>query len=79
MWSINRFGTLTIDEREIINHHIGLTIRMLEELRWPEHLRSVPEYVGGHHERMDGKGLPAWPEARVDVGTGAPDGDYRYF
>ncbi len=53
-----RFGTLTVDEREIINHHIGLTIRMLESLPWPKHLKNVPEYAGGHHERMDGKGYP---------------------
>jgi HD-GYP domain-containing protein (c-di-GMP phosphodiesterase class II) len=53
-----KFGTLTNDEREIINHHIGLTIRMLESLPWPKHLKNVPEYAGGHHERMDGKGYP---------------------
>jgi len=31
---------------------------MLEQLPWPKHLRRVPEYAGGHHERMDGKGYP---------------------
>ena len=31
---------------------------MLESLPWPKHLRNVPEYAGGHHERMDGKGYP---------------------
>ena len=31
---------------------------MLEALPWPKHLRNVPEYAGGHHERMDGKGYP---------------------
>ena len=25
---------------------------------WPRHLKNVPEYAGGHHERMDGKGYP---------------------
>jgi HD-GYP domain-containing protein (c-di-GMP phosphodiesterase class II) len=53
-----RFGTLTDAERKIINHHITLTIRMLEALPWPKHLQNVPEYAGGHHERMDGKGYP---------------------
>ena len=53
-----RAGTLTQAEREIINHHIVATIRMLEQLPWPKHLRHVPEYAGGHHERMDGKGYP---------------------
>jgi len=53
-----RSGTLTAAEREVINHHIVATIRMLEALPWPNHLKNVPEYAGGHHERMDGKGYP---------------------
>ncbi|MGQ0653792.1 MAG: GAF and HD-GYP domain-containing protein [Betaproteobacteria bacterium] len=53
-----RAGTLTDEERKIINHHIVATIKMLEALPWPKHLTSVPEYAGGHHERMDGKGYP---------------------
>ncbi|HKU69660.1 MAG TPA: HD domain-containing phosphohydrolase [Burkholderiales bacterium] len=53
-----RYGTLTPDERQIINHHIEVTIQMLEALPWPRHLKNVPEYAGGHHERMDGKGYP---------------------
>ncbi len=53
-----RAGTLTQAERQVINHHIVATIKMLEQLHWPKHLRRVPEYAGGHHERMDGKGYP---------------------
>jgi HD-GYP domain-containing protein (c-di-GMP phosphodiesterase class II) len=53
-----RAGTLTEDERKIINHHIVATIKMLDSLPWPRHLANVPEYAGGHHERMDGKGYP---------------------
>lgn len=53
-----RAGTLTMAEREIINHHIAITIKMLESLPWPKHLKNVPEYAAGHHERMDGKGYP---------------------
>lgn len=53
-----RAGTLTAAEREIINHHIVVTIKMLESLPWPRHLKKVAEYAGGHHERMDGKGYP---------------------
>lgn len=51
-------GTLTAEERNIINDHVVLTIEMLEALPWPKHLRNVSEYAGGHHERMDGKGYP---------------------
>ena len=52
------YGTLTGEERAVINHHIVATIKMLEALPWPRHLLNVPEYAGGHHERMDGKGYP---------------------
>lgn len=51
-------GTLLPEEREIINHHIVATIRMLEKLPFPKHLARVPEIACGHHERMDGKGYP---------------------
>jgi len=51
-------GTLTSEERSHINHHMTATIEMLESLPYPEHLSRVPEYAGGHHERMDGKGYP---------------------
>jgi HD-GYP domain-containing protein (c-di-GMP phosphodiesterase class II) len=53
-----RAGTLTAPERGIINHHIVSTLKMLESLQWPKHLKHVPEFAGGHHERMDGKGYP---------------------
>jgi len=53
-----RSGTLTQKERATINYHIVATNKMLEQLPWPKHLKNVPEYAGGHHERMDGKGYP---------------------
>jgi len=51
-------GTLTVREREIINNHVAVTIKMLKSLPYPEHLRRVPEYAGGHHEKMNGTGYP---------------------
>lgn len=51
-------GTLTPEERTVINNHIVVTINMLESLPYPKDLRRVPEYAGGHHERMDGTGYP---------------------
>ncbi|MGF1511428.1 MAG: GAF and HD-GYP domain-containing protein [Myxococcota bacterium] len=53
-----RKGTLTERERLEINGHMVETIRMLEALPFPPHLKNVPEYAGGHHERMDGNGYP---------------------
>jgi len=51
-------GTLTKEERTVINRHIDTTIAMLESLPYPKNLQSVPEYAGGHHECMDGRGYP---------------------
>jgi HD-GYP domain-containing protein (c-di-GMP phosphodiesterase class II) len=51
-------GTLTKEERFKINDHIVQTIIMLEQLPFPDHLKRVPEYAGGHHEKMDGTGYP---------------------
>ena len=51
-------GTLTNEEREIINNHIVMTIEMLEQLPYPKHLRNIPEFAGGHHEKIDGTGYP---------------------
>jgi HD-GYP domain-containing protein (c-di-GMP phosphodiesterase class II) len=55
--NINR-GTLTAEDREIINNHVVMTIKMLDALPWPKHLSKVPEFAGSHHERLDGKGYP---------------------
>ena len=53
-----RRGTLTEEERYHINDHIVQTIIMLEALPFPKTLRRVPEWAGGHHEKMDGTGYP---------------------
>jgi len=51
-------GTLTREERYIINHHMVQTILMLSRLPFPDHLKGVAEIAGGHHEKMDGTGYP---------------------
>lgn len=68
-------GTLSAEERDIINDHIRVTIRMLESLPFPKHLARVPEYAGGHHEKMDGTGYPngltreqmSWPARMMAI------------
>ena len=55
--SITR-GTLTREERYVINHHMVQTILMLSQLPFPSHLNNVAEIAGGHHEKMDGSGYP---------------------
>lgn len=51
-------GTLSEDERLVVNGHMVQTVRMLERLPFPQDLKRVPEYAGGHHETMDGQGYP---------------------
>lgn len=55
--SIGR-GTLTAEERYEINRHMTRTIVMLQDLPLTGALRQVPEFAGGHHEKMDGSGFP---------------------
>lgn len=51
-------GTLTAEDRYHINDHIVQTIIMLEALPFPKSLKRVPEWAGGHHEKLDGTGYP---------------------
>jgi len=51
-------GTLTAEDRFHINDHIVQTIIMLEALPFPKNLKRVPEWAGGHHEKLDGTGYP---------------------
>ncbi|MCS5564946.1 MAG: GAF domain-containing protein [Methylococcales bacterium] len=51
-------GTLLPEERTIINDHIVITIEMLEKLPYPKNLRNIPEFAGGHHEKINGTGYP---------------------
>jgi hypothetical protein len=61
-------GTLTAEERYIINHHVVQTTLMLARLPFPKHLRRVPAVAGGHHERIDGRGYPRrLTGAEIDV------------
>ncbi|MDT0604445.1 HD domain-containing phosphohydrolase [Thalassotalea castellviae] len=55
---ITKRGTLNNRERQIINGHMDVTVDMLESLPFPKHLKNVPEYACGHHEKMDGTGYP---------------------
>lgn len=52
------YGTLTKEERYIINAHVVHTLIMLSELHYPAHLSEVPILAASHHERMDGTGYP---------------------
>jgi HD-GYP domain-containing protein (c-di-GMP phosphodiesterase class II) len=49
-------GTLTAEERTIIENHAEVTFKMLNELPFPKKHAMVPEYAAGHHEKLDGSG-----------------------
>lgn len=51
-------GTLSPEERYKINEHVIMSIKMLEKIPFPEHLRNIPEYAGTHHETLIGTGYP---------------------
>ena len=51
-------GTLNRSERKIIENHAELTLKLLEQLPFPDSLSRVAEFAGGHHEALDGTGYP---------------------
>lgn len=55
---IVRQGTLTPDERLIIENHAAMTLKILKKLPFPRRMAHIPEYAGSHHEKLDGSGYP---------------------
>jgi len=53
-----RTGTLTPEERKIVENHSVMTYNMLKPLPFPKHLLNVPIYASGHHEKVNGTGYP---------------------
>ena len=53
-----RKGTLTDEEREIINNHAAVSLKMLNSIKFPKKYSRVPEIAGSHHEKINGKGYP---------------------
>lgn len=51
-------GTLTDEERKVINDHIVLTQEMLQQLPFPKALKRIPAIAGNHHEKINGSGYP---------------------
>ncbi len=53
-----RKGTLLEEERKVIENHAKMTLKITEQLPFPEKLSKVPEFAAGHHEKLDGSGYP---------------------
>jgi len=59
-----RKGSLTTEERKVIENHAMMTLKILDQLPFPRKLTRVPEYASGHHEKLDGSGYPRHLEAK---------------
>lgn len=53
-----RRGTLTEEERDVIETHAKMTLKILEKIPFPSRLENVPIYAAGHHLKPDGSGYP---------------------
>ena len=51
-------GTLTEEERKIMENHVVITGKMLAKLPFTKKLARAPELACMHHEHLDGKGYP---------------------
>jgi len=51
-------GTLTANERQIMEGHVTMTAKMLSGLNFPRGYENVPFYAGSHHEYLNGTGYP---------------------
>lgn len=51
-------GTLSPQERKIVENHVVVTNKMLSQIIFPKLLEDVPSYAGSHHEMLDGSGYP---------------------
>ncbi len=51
-------GTLTAEERDIIQSHVVHTHRLLNEVHFEGDYEMVPVWASAHHEFLDGSGYP---------------------
>ena len=49
-------GTLSAEDREVINNHVVVTYNMLKEVPFPKRFANVSKIAGSHHKTVDGKG-----------------------
>ncbi len=53
-----RTGTLTDEERQVMQSHVRMTSKLLENIKFSKDLRDVPKFAGMHHEFINGTGYP---------------------
>lgn len=65
-------GTLTKEEREIMETHVEMTERILNKVHFNQYFENSPKWAVTHHELLDGSGYPRHlkgeqlaPESRI--------------
>ncbi len=53
-----RKGTLTQEERSVMESHANVTARILGHVTFPKIYAQVPKWAASHHEYLNGKGYP---------------------
>ncbi len=53
-----RRGTLTDEERRIMESHVRITGEILSNVSFNRNFRNVPLWAGAHHEFLNGEGYP---------------------
>ncbi len=53
-----RGGTLSPEERQIMENHVVLTDRLLSQIHFSRNLSHVRQWAASHHELLNGRGYP---------------------
>ncbi len=53
-----RKGTLSAFERSIMQNHVIMTSKMLDQIHFGKSYQNVPKLASAHHEFLDGSGYP---------------------
>ncbi|RMH72342.1 MAG: GAF domain-containing protein [Gemmatimonadetes bacterium] len=62
-----RRGSLTDEERRLMKSHVVHSIRILDAIPFPKHMKDVPYIAGAHHEALNGTGYPrGWTAEKLN-------------
>ena len=53
-----RRGSITEKERQKMQGHAAVTLKMLKQIPFTKKLKNIPDFAGAHHEFINGKGYP---------------------
>ena len=53
-----RKGSITEEERQIMQNHAAITLDMLKKIPFTKKLKNIPHFAAAHHECIDGSGYP---------------------